>query len=385
MLVIVPLITIIFNSLTNRTVSENQQDLPSLPSISVQPSEQPIRDIYYIVLDRYANAPTLKTVYHFDNSPFLSALKQRGFYIASESYANYPRTSLSLGSSLNMQYLGFLRVSLGEDEKNRRLVYSLMKNHLVGKTLKSLGYRYIHFGSYHIFTRRVDIADVNFNNYMIPEFTMALYRSTPLFPFGEKLDLLDAYTTPKRSILFKFDKIKTIPAIQKPTFVFAHFLLPHLPYIFDRNGDLLSDRAKQTMSLDEQYIEQLRFTNNRILALIDTLINRSSPKPIIILQSDEGPFPSEYQRSPSSYRTFRYAHVSDQELKQKMGILNAYYMPDVDTCMLYPTITPVNSFRLLFNQYFNTNLPMLPDKCYAIKDENHPFSYFEVTDRVLSF
>ena len=36
MLVIVPLITIIFNSLTNRTVSENQQDLPSLPSISVR-------------------------------------------------------------------------------------------------------------------------------------------------------------------------------------------------------------------------------------------------------------------------------------------------------------------------------------------------------------
>lgn len=382
LLVIVPVITIIFTSLTNKTAPGNRREQSAFPLVSIQSIKQPMRDIYYIVLDRYAGAPTLKTVYHFDNSPFLSALRQRGFYIASESYANYPRTSLSLSSSLNMQYIGYLRESLGEDEKNKIPLYNLMNNHIVGKTLKSLGYRYIHFGSYHIFTRRVEIADVNLNNYMIPEFTMALYRSTALYPLGEKLGLLNAYTTPRRSILFKFEKIKTIPAIKKPTFVFAHFLLPHLPYIFDRNGAVLSDRAKQTMSLNEQYIEQLRFTNSRILTLVDSLISKSSPKPIIILQSDEGPFPSEYQKTPASYKTFRYARVSDRELKQKLGILNAYYMPDTDTGTLYPTITPVNSFRVLFNHYFNAHLPLLPDKCYAVKDEDHPYSFFEVTDRL---
>jgi hypothetical protein len=35
-----------------------------------------------------------------------------------------------------------------------------------------------------------------------------------------------------------------------------------------------------------------------------------------------------------------------------MAILNAFYLPDGDTSRLDPTMTPVNTFRLIFDDFF---------------------------------
>ena len=49
-----------------------------------------------------------------------------------------------------------------------------------------------------------------------------------------------------------------------------------------------------------------------------------------------------------------------------MGILNTYRLPDVDPeeAGLYQSISPVNSFRVIFNAYFGTDLPLLDDEVY---------------------
>ena len=66
-----------------------------------------------------------------------------------------------------------------------------------------------------------------------------------------------------------------------------------------------------------------------------------------------------------------------------MGILNAYYLPDVGQSVLYPSITPVNTFRVIFNLYFNTNYELLPDKSYVHEDETHLYKFTEVNDKLL--
>lgn len=80
----------------------------------------------------------------YDNSPFLDFLRRKGFYVASSSTANYPRTSISLASSLNMGYL------TGDPERiaGEASTRPLLQNHAVGSYLKSLGYRYLHLGSW---------------------------------------------------------------------------------------------------------------------------------------------------------------------------------------------------------------------------------------------
>ena len=65
-----------------------------------------------------------------------------------------------------------------------------------------------------------------------------------------------------------------------------------------------------------------------------------------------------------------------------MRIFNAYHLPGFDTSQLYQSVTPVNSFRLILNHYFDTKFPLLPDKNYYIPHLNNPYDFYEVTDIV---
>jgi hypothetical protein len=51
-------------------------------------------------------------------------------------------------------------------------------------------------------------------------------------------------------------------------------------------------------------------------------------------------------------------------LWERTPILNAYYLPGGEDRWLYPSISPVNSFRVVLNAYFGADLPFLPDATY---------------------
>ena len=108
-------------------------------------------------------------------------------------------------------------------------------------------------------------------------------------------------------------------------------------------------------------------------------MSKSKEKPIIIIQSDEGPFPERYHNNA---KHFKWEKATKKELRQKMGVLNAYYLPNVEKSPLYPSITPVNTFRLIFNLYFNADFELLPDESFFFEDEQHIYNMINVTDLV---
>jgi hypothetical protein len=55
--------------------------------------------------------------------------------------------------------------------------------------------------------------------------------------------------------------------------------------------------------------------------------------------------------------------------------LLAYFLPDDGNAKLYSTISPVNSFRLFFNEYFGANYPLLPDQTYITDSIAEPDPY----------
>jgi hypothetical protein len=100
----------------------------------------------------------------------------------------------------------------------------------------------------------------------------------------------------------------------------------------------------------------VRFINQEILQVVDVLLENSDTPPIIIIQGDHGPLPD-----------------LAQEGAQRMPILNAYYLPGIQMGkVLYPAITPVNSFRVVLNSYFGQHLPFLEDQSYfaPLEDRN---------------
>jgi hypothetical protein len=171
-------------------------------------------------------------------------------------------------------------------------------------------------------------------------------------------------------------KSRSLPS---PKFVLAHFLLPHGPYVFDRRGRFISAEEESTKDWRDLYAEQLAFTNQRINELLDQLLSGPAESdPIVIIQADEGPHPEELVGNPDIYR---WDQASDLDLKLKFAILNAYYLP-TGSERLYPSITPVNSFRVLLNEYFGLDMAVLPDRSFIFPDYQHLYEFTDVTRRV---
>jgi hypothetical protein len=76
-------------------------------------------------------------------------------------------------------------------------------------------------------------------------------------------------------------------------------------------------------------------------------------------------------------------HSANTSLWDRFAILNAYLLPGDGSGRLYNEITPVNTFRLIFDQYLGTDLQLLEDESFFSSWER-PYQFVSVTDRVRS-
>jgi len=338
---------------------------------AIHPSEPP--NIYYFVYDRYANEHVLDKFYNFDNKPFQEELSRLGFYVATEATANYLCTSLSLASSLNMSYIT-------PDEDLRDIgtetpLYALIRHSQVGTFLKSHRYRYVHFGTWWEPTRINPEADRNINLHAsLSYFERTLLQTTVL---GQ---LRDPSVEQWERVSYKLTKLRDVVHQEGPVFVMAHMLVTHPPYVFQHDGSFLSPKKGVNMSPEERYVEQIRYANKTLMETVRYILNNSTRPPVIIIQSDEGPWPAAYL---DSEETYDWRTAPEEDVDRKMGILNAMYFPDGRYDGLTESVTPVNTFRLIFDRYFGTELGLLPDRSYLMSDRNHPYALFEVTNQLV--
>ena len=313
-------------------------------------TDQP--DIYYIILDAYAREDVLRDFLGYDNSAFVNSLRQRGFYVADCSQANYAYTEFSLTSSLNYDYLDKLDVSHSRAER-----IALLKHSVVRSFLDSNGYEIVAFPTGWAFTEWKD-ADL-YVDYQRPVTSLTEFENlildTTMFRVVSDLrssNQADAsHKDLRRLRVFSLlENIKKLPQRDGNLFVFAHLVVPHLPYTFGPNGEVPAFQGKDATyeEVAAAYVDQVKFVNREILNVIDTLIEDSQIPPVIIIQSDHGPLPD----------------LTEDPLR-RLPILNAYYLPGVQTDqILYSSISPVNSFRVVLNSYFGQNLPLLEDQSY---------------------
>jgi hypothetical protein len=368
-----------------RAAEREPADVPGIrtgtPSAQV---ERP--DIYYLIPDRYANERTLREIYDFDNRPFLDELEARGFFVASESTSNYLKTAHSLASSLSMDYLdgeALLREAVTPDDW-APLYERLLSGLPVQEFLTAQGYTYYHLGMLWPPTAENELADVTFRFTGLSDFSAVLIETTVLRAVAP--DMVERPTLDRRAraaaiTLYQFDGLEQLARIESgPKFVFAHFSLPHPPYVFDRHGNYRTREEEGTINIRDRFLDQTLYANKRFLELIDLLLaGPEEEHPVILIQSDEGPFPREYGIDEHD---FQWLEATDDELQEKLGILNVMYLPGVDDPGLPETTTPVNLFRRVLNLYFGAELDLLPDRNYVFTDGRNFYEFHDVTDRL---
>lgn len=328
-------------------------------------------DIYYIILDGYGRPDILQALYDLDGSAFLGYLDSQGFQIPSHSRANYPRTDLSLLASLNMQYIDRLAASPSAKEvsngfANYAPIQYLVENNSVVRSLDNLGYEFILISSGYAFigTHQNPRADYCYcgnapRSLMFTE----IFNRTPLVLIPS--ETLMPHTAHREKVRYAFEQLRSMPDRPGPQFVFAHILVPHPPFVFNAEGAAVGNEvpfsledASHYEGSTEMYLEgyaaQVRFVDRQLQQVAEAILARSGTPPIIIFQGDHGPgLLWDWEDFDNSY------------VPERMSIFAAYHLPGASPPTMPDDMTPVNTFRILFNSYFGTDFEMLPNRSFT--------------------
>ncbi|MCJ7511954.1 MAG: hypothetical protein MUO23_03160 [Anaerolineales bacterium] len=361
----VPLMQIV---LYEYQISQPWQEPPQTASANA-PGDWP--DIYYIVVDGYAGEDVLRSIYQYDNGPFLDKIADLGFLVAGQSRSNYMQTSLSLASSLNLEYIDTLQPALPSSGDDRAPLARLIRWSAVRRFLEDHGYRIVGLPSGYrvtelenadLYLRAPVGASTTLERLAIETSGLVLLKDLAA-ALGVRLSP-PGYQAHRDRLLFTLDQLRQSPSIPGPKFVFAHIILPHPPFVFDADGaPVLQDRPFTLMDGDaflgtpddylSGYRAQVSYLNSVLPDILRSLIEKSPRPPIIVLQADHG---------PGSRLDWHSAGQTD--LTERTSILNAYYLAGEGSPLFYETITPVNSFRLVFDKVFHANYPFLEDRSY---------------------
>ena len=322
-------------------------------------------DIYFIILDCYAREDVLKEKYNFDNQSFLQKLREKNFKVVEKGFANYNQTYMSLASTLNFSYLDEVGKKYYDRNTAEPLV-EMMHNNRLFKTLKGLGYKTVSFATGYTGTemRKTDfyISQDKLNREFINLVLNTTYLAAFKLSFFDLLQLqIDIHRNRINTIFSKTPEIATM--VKEPFVAFVHIICPHPPFVFDENGAKVpyagifdfSDGDhwdNPVQNYRENYLKQLKYTNEVTLTMIDRLLNDGRKK-VIVLQSDHGPGFG-----------LKWASPEESDIKERMANLQAFYFEDGDYSAFSQNHTPVNTFRIILNKFFGTDLELLENKVY---------------------
>jgi len=309
-------------------------------------------DVYYLVLDAYTRSDMLKKEYGYDNSQFLQDLRDLGFYVADCSKSNYSYTPSSMSSALNMDYIDNFASDIMTENRSFYDLGEFIKHSKVRQLFASLGYQYVTFDT-DIWWLDTTDADIYISQYSSPwqklmnfnllgNFEKYYMRTTGLRVIEEFANsrqnrygkaLLTTEKAHYDRILYNFDQLGNLPSTAGSKFVYAHMVAPHFPYVFNSDGSFNEDENARGA-----YTNEIAFLDKLVLVTVKQILAESKVPPVILIQSDHG-----------LAESVRNAN------------LMAYYLPNGGEENLYPDLSPVNSFRIVFNQYFGANYPLLPD------------------------
>jgi hypothetical protein len=398
-LVTLPMLSLGISGIQSVLAGQSNAATPeSAPSYA---AGQTFPDIYYIILDGYGRADVLADLYGIDNQAFLEALAERGFYVAGEARSNYSQTLQSLASSLNMRYLDDLAAKLGPESVNRAPLQELVQDSEVRRYLETLGYQTVAFETGHQPTELRDAAFYFAPHYEelnltpstigtlpINEFEGLLAGTTLLRPALDELSRREGlavqmlsfpFQKHRQRVIFTLQSLVNAARLNGPQFVFAHVVCPHPPFVFSAPGEEFVPIGTFTMQdggccTREEYLRgyrgQIQAVNALMGEAIDAILAESEAPPIIIVQADHG---------PSAYLDAQQPLRSD--MRERLSILSAYFVPEAAEAELYPSITPVNTFGLVLEAVFGRAHDLLEDKSYFAPGAR-PYDFTLVTESV---
>lgn len=321
-------------------------------------------NIYVILLDGYPRADALEYAFGLDNSPFTSALAQRGFNVATASHSDYLWTHVSVPSALNMDYVenvpAMADVNDGRAPRQPTLRWTIADNPAFDDA-RAHGYTPIAVGSgFEEVAPR--LADVYVDGGQLNEFEISLLNQTFLSDILEVVAPDFASAQQRDRIRYNLGVLPQIAsAARDPVMVFAHVPAPHQPTVFGAGGSPVAvpltrayfadsplERGEDPTEFADRYRAQLPYLNELVLDAVDGILAASDTPPVIILFADHGSASAVDWNSPEA------ADADPARLLERTAAFFAALTPGHPDA--FPNdISPVDIFRLLSDAYFGTD------------------------------
>ena len=232
---VISIVMILFVSINIATFYLENDDSHELLRLTLEDKLLPnnaFPDIYHIILDEYTSSQVLQEDFQYDNSDFIEYLINSNFLVPSNPLSNYPSTEPFLSSTLSMQYL----TRTNSEKYDRLETERNISDNFVMKFLKHQGYKIIvPYSGYGTPDRYLESDENPCSDVMFlkSRFLTELTRTTIINYFIEK-----QIENERRYI--QLCALSELPDIGKkydvPVYAFTHIMIPHAPYLFDKDG-----------------------------------------------------------------------------------------------------------------------------------------------------
>lgn len=378
---------------TATTAALGAEPLPGMEAVPATQQAKP--DIYFIVLDGYARDDVLRNEYGYNEMPFFNAMREKGFWIADKSYANYSETVPSLTSCLNMDLLqDILPVQSGE--ASGAALLGLLQYNRTYAFLKNMGYEILAFSpGAELLEPRDNVDQVLKPPHSLSEFESVLIETSLVARAFEMRDYWRHGSTfhssdilQRQRVLFTRYEIGRLAARQSnaPRFIFAPMLVPEAPFVFARDGSWprnvpasarTSDGARYTTTLTQYrraYVDQLHFTNQMLMKAVDEILMRSPVPPVILIASSRGPgFEVDADR------------ITEDQMRERLGVLMMVYLPGMtpnQSLLPEDKACLANLFRGVLGRVFGLSVQLEPAGAY-LGDRSNPGAFRAVPTEIL--
>jgi hypothetical protein len=321
-------------------------------------------DIYFMVLDEYTSNAALQDIWHFNNDSITNWLSAKGFYVVSNSRANYDFTPFSISSTLNMNYIRPNEDTFGITSQQILQSVRSLSNNETFTLLQKEGYEMHFFAPFNSPLEHYSLLH-EFGDYSLKK----LYNHT--LPMRVRRDILWNFLSagkdaePDRFTYNNFGKRVEDTKVtisnteqaadanpnRKPRFVYTHLMITHKPHLFNADGTLRpSQEILASDNLQPTYTQQVIYANKVIQELVSHIQQNNKKNTVIIIEGDHG-----------------FRDLPDPTNRHRFSNFNAIYFADGHYAQLYKDMSPVNTFRAVFNNYFHQHLPLLKDSTVTIK------------------
>jgi hypothetical protein len=331
--------------------------LSEVTSVEGSAVKEQYPDIYYIIFDEFAGFESMRHYWNYNGvNDFVNFLESKGFFIAEQSHSGTIDTLQIMTSRLNYQ-----EYPLGAEYLDT--YYSDIANNKVMAYLKTMGYTTVVFdetrasfaypakppinADYKLEYMTDSYADLGV---LFDDYGVLVADNTMLFAFSKYYKINNpVYQQHRGMIYYTINNIST-RNIKSPKFVYVHLMLPHMPFMFDEDGNMIDQQ--QYLNWD-YYLGNYKYTISVAEKLVTNIMSQSEPgnTPVIILQSDHGarnklagdPNGEALQNFPEEFKT---------------NIMFALFLPGYDMSTIPQDVNPINTFPIVFNHLFDADIPL---------------------------